>query len=72
MENNTVWTQTKYECRLDRWEYLALSESSWERRNAELFHRRKKNIYIKKSDKVKASKGEQHAVSTFNVMYHFD
>lgn len=63
----TVWTQTKYECRLDRWEYLALSESSWERRNAELFHRRKK-----KDDKVKASKGEQRAVSIFNAMYYFE
>lgn len=34
-----VWTQTKCECRLDWWEYLALSASSWERRNAELFYK---------------------------------
>lgn len=26
----------------------------------------------KKDDKVNASKGEQHAVSTFNAMYYFE
>lgn len=31
-----------------------------------------KNIKKKKeNDKVKASEGEQHAVSTFNAMYYF-